>query len=496
MEEELLEKNKSLQAQLCEEEDRISRDIDQLQKEKSTLQETVTELKHNILTKESEIAVLQDCVKQLKNASDEEIDDKLQVLLDVGSYKSELKLMTIERDTLAEKLQGEVDARKLLEDHVMVISEEVTRLRGNYEEAEREKIEAQTRLEVLSNYFKEKETQLQKELGLQEAMCLQKEGDATSTSERITYLQGEIENYKSQNETLKKEILDQERGLRCQIATLEKKAHENWVAARQAERKLEESKQEASQLRNRLIIVEKNVINTSKSGETPVTNDRVPGDSNGELPTSPVHMGISAFQDSPSFPLHYQHHDGLPTSPSLPVLMPGQPLPPSRFMGVPPPGVFIPPPPLGAPFMPPPPPLFPGDRRPPPLGRMSSPPPHHYSPPPPGPRGSFSPFDHSPPPSPPPRRPYRSPPLHDDDDDDDDDSPAKFRHHRSPPPPHFSPYSFPASQPTPHREDSHAFRPLPPPTHRDSPREPKGSALSSGHSSESLEKSSRHSGRV
>jgi uncharacterized protein YutD len=44
----------------------------------------------------------------------------------------------------------------------MVISEEVTRLRGNYEESEKEKIEAQTRLEVLSNYFKEKETQLQK----------------------------------------------------------------------------------------------------------------------------------------------------------------------------------------------------------------------------------------------------------------------------------------------------------------------------------------------
>jgi hypothetical protein len=43
-----------------------------------------------------------------------------------------------------------------------VISEEVTRLRGSYEEAEKEKTEAQTRLEVLSNYFKEKETQLQK----------------------------------------------------------------------------------------------------------------------------------------------------------------------------------------------------------------------------------------------------------------------------------------------------------------------------------------------
>jgi hypothetical protein len=44
----------------------------------------------------------------------------------------------------------------------MVISEEVSRLRGSYEEAEKKRIEAQTKLEVLSNYFKEKETQLQK----------------------------------------------------------------------------------------------------------------------------------------------------------------------------------------------------------------------------------------------------------------------------------------------------------------------------------------------
>lgn len=56
---------------------------------------------------------------------------------------------------------------------------------------------------------------------------------------------------------MKKEILDQERGLKGQIATLEKKAHENWVAARQAERRLEESKQEAGQLRNMLTLMEK-----------------------------------------------------------------------------------------------------------------------------------------------------------------------------------------------------------------------------------------------
>lgn len=44
---------------------------------------------------------------------------------------------------------------------------------------------------------------------------------------------------------------------------LEKKSHDNWVHARQADRRLDESKQEASQLRNRLTIVEKNFNNSS-----------------------------------------------------------------------------------------------------------------------------------------------------------------------------------------------------------------------------------------
>jgi hypothetical protein len=99
------------------------RDTDQLQREKSTLQEMVDELKDSMLTKESEITVLQDCLRQLKNTSDEEGDDKFQALLDAGHAKAELKCMMIERDTLVEKLQDEVDARKLLDGkvHFLVI---------------------------------------------------------------------------------------------------------------------------------------------------------------------------------------------------------------------------------------------------------------------------------------------------------------------------------------------------------------------------------------
>lgn len=41
------------------------------------------------------------------------------------------------------------------------LQKEIETLNNNYETAEKDKIEALTRLQVLSNYFKEKETQLQ-----------------------------------------------------------------------------------------------------------------------------------------------------------------------------------------------------------------------------------------------------------------------------------------------------------------------------------------------
>lgn len=96
----------------------MKRDTDQLQREKSTWQEMVNGLKSSILMKDREIVVLQDCLRQLKNTTDEEGDDKFQALLDAGHAKAELKCMTIERDTLADKLRDEVDARKLLDGKV------------------------------------------------------------------------------------------------------------------------------------------------------------------------------------------------------------------------------------------------------------------------------------------------------------------------------------------------------------------------------------------
>lgn len=50
----------------------------------------------------------------------------------------------------------------MAENQLQMVSADVEKLKQDFNQSEKDKLEAQTRLEVLSNYFKEKENQLQK----------------------------------------------------------------------------------------------------------------------------------------------------------------------------------------------------------------------------------------------------------------------------------------------------------------------------------------------
>lgn len=238
----------------------ITIDLEEIKNENLHLKFKSEELQKALELKNNEYQVLKDSVNELKSIKENK--DSLAALLDVSKVKAEVQQLREEKQLLNDTLISEKNSKLLAEKQIQVIMQELKLLKSKFEEAEKEKVEAQTRLDVLSTYFKEKEAQLQQEINEHESMWLQKQGEATSTVERIKWIQEELQNYKSQNELLKKEILDQEVSLKSQISVLEKKNHDNWVTARQAERKLEESKQEASQLRNRLTIVEKNLSNS------------------------------------------------------------------------------------------------------------------------------------------------------------------------------------------------------------------------------------------
>lgn len=61
-----------------------------------------------------------------------------------------------------------------------------------------------------------------------------------------------IYRYRSQNDSLRAEIEAQSVANKAQNSALETRAHDAWISTRQAERKLEEARAEASALRRRL----------------------------------------------------------------------------------------------------------------------------------------------------------------------------------------------------------------------------------------------------
>ncbi|XP_072388354.1 uncharacterized protein Tango1 [Diabrotica undecimpunctata] len=385
---------------------------------------------------------LKDSLKDIKSIKND--NAALQSLLDATSIKAELEQLKSENERYSLIIKQEEDAKILFEKKCQAVIDENNDLLKKYQESDKEKVEATMKLEVLNNYFKKREEELQSEILKYKTIWDAKEGEATSTTERMKLMAEETENYKSQNETLKQEIVSQEIELKSQISMLEKKVHDNWVTSRQMERKLEDSRQETALLRNRLTLRERAMIDerTQNRLQSPV-------DQNGELTFSPVAI------ESPASPaMLFGGRDHITKSPPIPGLPPFLPPPP----GAP----FMPPPLPGMPFMPPPPSMFPGDHRPPPLGRMSSPPPlnSRYSPD----TSAFSPYDrHTPSP------PYDS------------------EYGASPPPMRgYSPYS---------RDDRRDYKR---PMHISNGRSNKGSLMSSGsdHSNDSLDKVNRKSSKM
>nr|XP_027218512.1 transport and Golgi organization protein 1-like isoform X1 [Penaeus vannamei] len=370
--------------------------LETLTKDLEEQRDTISKLREAIETKESELQVSKECLKQLRLTSDDDHatpdEEKLSAIFDVIRVKAELQKVTNERNDLQEQLEDAEIAQKNLEEAMASIRSEVAGLRDHHDLAVKEKEEALSKLAVLSQYFEEKEAQLTKELESQEGLRVDAEGSAAAVAKKIQNYELEIASYKTQLDSLRKELDDQEQSYKSQIASHEQKAHDNWVQARAAERKHEEQRLENNQLKSRLAMMQKEKEESQQQsmGIIKPTAKRV--DANGSMSSpGPIldgmvdgnHSGPPSLHrevDSPPIP-HPLH--GPP--PMLPLMFPpGAPIPP----GVPPPHGLppgVPPPPPGLPHGLPPPflpgeppfmgplPPLPGGRLP-PAGGMSSPP--------------------------------------------------------------------------------------------------------------------------
>lgn len=168
-------------------------EVTRLNSELTSYAKNYEETKKSLNTAEAKIQALDECLKAVKKDSK---GGAFKDLFEVADLKADLLAVTKEKSTIQEQLQTEKDSRKLLDDRVKTISEEMSNLKKEFGVAEKEKLEAQTRLEVLSTYFKDKETQLQQELSLKEARWMKQQGETTTTVEKVQALNVEIQGLK------------------------------------------------------------------------------------------------------------------------------------------------------------------------------------------------------------------------------------------------------------------------------------------------------------
>ena len=112
------------------------------------------------------------------------------------------------------------------------LAEEVFEPQPAAQEQDVEMFDLQRRMEVLTEFFNKKEAELQRQLGLQSAKFGDVSTDAESSARQLVSVSSELDATRDQVRIIKTELEDQERSLKAAVATQEKKAHENWVAAR------------------------------------------------------------------------------------------------------------------------------------------------------------------------------------------------------------------------------------------------------------------------
>ncbi|XP_063039679.1 cTAGE family member 5 isoform X3 [Engraulis encrasicolus] len=344
---------------------------------------------------------------------------KIEKLVYAAKLNADLRSLEEDKNRVVAKLADEIKAKEDLLEGIEFLEKDTDRLQKESVAFASESQKLEQKLTIMTEMYHENELKLHRMLTVEERERLEKEEKLTKADMKISLAAEERNNYRIRAEELKDEIDRTNQAYKKQIASQEKKAHDNWLAARAADRDLADIKRENAHLRQKLTdyqfkldVLEKDPYALDAPGRPLFRGERSPyGPSPLGRPSSETRAFLSppTLMDgpprlSPQFPMgpggrasrslveppggggEYErsggpHSDSGSCSPTWEQVRRGPPGPPGPL---PPPGHMYPEP--GPPFRRPPPGAFPMGPLPP---RPPFPPgegPHGYGPGPgPGP---------------------------------------------------------------------------------------------------------------
>ncbi|XP_078458571.1 transport and Golgi organization protein 1 homolog isoform X1 [Lampetra planeri] len=317
--------------QVEQEKAQLMEQIAELQEQMSLMQRSIRDLNESVTIKDREIETLKESFLQLKELDSDSEDegasgeehakekmtssncnnggvketrkDKVKNLLDatktveglmnVARLNTKLKIAEEEKKKTWEKLAYEMKSRKEVDDLVKGLQSQSESMNSEREEAKAELQRTKQQLEIATQMFHEKEMDLQRRLMQEELQREQREQAISAADEKMKNALEEASLYRKQVQDIKEELEKTERSYKTQLSANDHKAHNNWVAARQAERELLNAKREASNLRQRVTDMELR-LNQERQGQQPrgpPSARRGPPAQEGSLRSSPSSSG-------------------------------------------------------------------------------------------------------------------------------------------------------------------------------------------------------------
>ncbi|XP_038865649.1 melanoma inhibitory activity protein 2-like [Salvelinus namaycush] len=333
-------------AQLVQEAEDWGERMSELEEEMRMCESSYTGMVQDAATKDESIKSLTDCLLKIKDwdsvledgANGEERNgtrgaengegpdnhqrQRIQKLIHAAKMNADLKSVDEDKDRVFAKLADEVKAMEDLQEGIKKLGNEKDSLQTESEKYTGQVQKLQQKLQIMTEMYQENELKLHRMLTVEERERLQKEEKLTKADRSISLAVEELSSYRQRAQDLEDELEKTNQAYKIQITSQEKKAHNNWLAARAADRDLAYIKRENAHLRQKLTdtqfkldLVEKDPYALDNMGRPPFRGERSPY---GPSPLGHPAAENRAFLSPPTL------MDGQPhLSPNFPPMGPG-----------------------------------------------------------------------------------------------------------------------------------------------------------------------------
>uniref|UniRef100_A0A4X2LMI0 Transport and Golgi organization protein 1 homolog n=1 Tax=Vombatus ursinus TaxID=29139 RepID=A0A4X2LMI0_VOMUR len=281
---------KKRKEQLLQEAEGWSERHTELSEQIKLYQKTQKDSEEALAYKENEIEVLTNCIMQLKqldldSESERKNNEEGNGWDDLANGELSDKITSDNRnEKMKSQIKQMMDVSRnfffFFTEQIKKMEHDSSSLQSAKAQLENECKTLQQKVEILNELYQQKEMALQKKLTQEEYERQEKEQKLTAADEKVSLVAEEVKTYKQRIQEMEDELQKTERSYKNQIASHEKKAHDNWLIARAAERALAEEKREAANLRQKLIEVNQKIAMLQR----PVIVKPTPGRPDHQIP--------------------------------------------------------------------------------------------------------------------------------------------------------------------------------------------------------------------